>query len=694
MGINSCNEIEQLIIIFVLLYKVSDCFPQSSRLLKLFYIMKKLLLSLAMILSVMLVEGQCIIPELINENYCNHKQAFENQFKYYSTPEISNGLLEKYDVSFYFLDLNVENDTVFLSGNVTIQAKPTVTALDTFAFELISSMTIDSVFVNGIQRYFQHLDDLAKVPLSPQIQQGILFSVKIYYHGTPPIGDDFSGIFTDSSTTYHKNVTWTLSEPYSAKEWWPTKQDLNDKADSVWVFLTTSNENKAGSEGLLTGVKVMPNGKVRYEWKSKYPIDYYLISFAVADYQDYSLYAHPAGTSDSVLIQNYIYDDPICLVVNKLAMDETALTMELFSELFGPYPFINEKYGHCLAELGGGMEHQTMTTIGNLNFEIIAHELGHMWFGDKVTCATWSDIWINEGFASYADYLAHHFLSTPFYDSLWLKLRHDNVKGLPGGSVYVPPEELGDIGRIFDGRLSYSKGALLLHMIRFELQDDDMFFNVLKTFVDVFGNSVATGDNFRDWLEFVSGKDFTDFFNQWYYGEGYPIYDIVWYQGGDNLSVTSTQTTSTNVTPLFKMQVPYHLIFTDGTDTTLLLYQDANLSTFHIPISKTIDSIEIDPEQWILYKLNSISLGIEESDSPLYFTFGPNPARDYIRIFFSHPSDKLYTLSIADLTGRNILTETKANTDRLIELNRFSPGVYIVSLSDGTDVLNKRLIVE
>ncbi len=317
-----------------------------------------------------------------------------------------------------------------------------------------------------------------------------------------------------------------------------------------------------------------------------------------------------------------------------------------------------------------------------------------MWFGDKVTCATWSDIWINEGFATYADYLAHHFLSTPYYDSLWLKLRHDNVKSEPGGSVYVPPEELGDIGRIFDGRLSYSKGALLLHMIRFELQDDDMFFNVLKTYVEEYGDSVATGDNFRDWLEFVSGMDFTDFFNQWYYGEGYPIYDIVWHQGGGNLSLTSTQTTSTNVTTLFKMLVPYHLIFTDGTDTTLLLYQDANLNTYNIPISKTIDTIEVDPEQWILHKLNSISVGIEETESMLHFTLGPNPARDYLRIFFSHPSDKLYTLYISDLTGRKVFIETMENADRFIDISRLSPGVYLVSLSDGIDVLNKELIVE
>jgi aminopeptidase N len=656
--------------------------------------MKKLLLFLALIFSVMLIKGQYNIPEAGYKDYCKNLRALENQARNYAAPVISSVLLDKYDVTFYFLDLNVENNTVALSGSVTIKAISTVAALDTFAFELVSAMTIDSVFVDGIKRTFQHTNDLAKVSLPSPISAGTLFTVKVYYQGTPPSGQGFSGIFTDSSATYHKKVTWTLSEPYSAKEWWPTKQDLSDKADSVWVFLTTSPENKAGSEGLLTGVTEMPGGKVRYEWKSHYPIDYYLISFAVADYQDYSLYAHPAGTSDSILIQNYIYNTPNCLIDNKVGIDETAAFLELFSDLFGPYPFSNEKYGHCLSEMAGAMEHQTMTTTGSFGFGPVAHELGHMWFGDKVTCADWSDIWINEGFATYADYLAHHFLSSPFYDSLWLKLVTTSVISEPGGSVYVPAEELGNVNRIFDERLTYRKGALLLHMIRFELQNDDLFFHVLKTFIDEYGDSVATGDNFRDWLGFVTGRDFTGFFSQWYYGEGYPIYDIAWYQGNDTLSLTSTQTTSTNVTTLFKMLVPYRLVFKDGTDTTLLLYQDANLQSYKIRVNKTIDSIEFDPEQWIIHKLNSISLGLEETENPLHFTMGPNPARGYLRIFLSHPSDKLYNLSISDLAGRKILSLTMGNKEGIIDISRLSTGIYLVSLSDGIKEMKKKLIVE
>jgi aminopeptidase N len=656
--------------------------------------MNKIIITILLSFSVIPAFTQFNVLPGFDEDYCHHIKACSNTQKSYYTPFALNSLMEDYDVTFYFLDVAVENNSVYIDGTVTIKAISLVNSLDTFAFELYSGLDINSVYVNDIVQSFGRNDYLVTVPLTSPVPEGNLLTVKIDYQGTPPSGGFFSGITTDYNSDYQKNVTWTLSEPYAARDWWPVKQDLGDKADSVWVFITTSTENKAGSQGLLTATTPMPGGKVRYEWKSYYPIDYYLISMAVADYQEYNIYAHPEGTDDSVLIQNYIYDHPDCLTANQAGIDRTAGFIELFSELFGLYPFIEEKYGHCLTELGGGMEHQTMTTIGGFSFGLVAHELGHMWFGDKVTCATWSDIWINEGFATYSDYLAHSFLSTPYYDSLWLKIRHDQVKALPDGSVYVPPEETGDIWRIFDGRLSYSKGALLLHMIRFELQDDDLFFDILASYVDEYGDSVATGDDFREWVELHSGKDFTDFFNQWYYGEGYPVYNITWNQSGNQLDIISTQTTSAAVTPLFKMLVPYHIIFTDETDTTLLLYQDANLNSFSIPIEKPVEKIELDPDQWILHELNSLSVGDEEKDNPVHFTIGPNPATGRINIYFSHKPVKKILVIISDLSGRNVFEQEMSGSNNSADISLLSPGVYQVSVTDGASGMNRKLIVK
>ncbi len=639
-------------------------------------------------------EAQYNIPEPEYPDYCSHAKAAAEMMKNYYSFQTMDPLEEKYDVKFYFLDLDVENNTTHIFGNTTIRAKVTAASLDTFAVELVPELTIDSVLLGGIPATFTRSGDMVYINLASSVAQNSEISAKIYYGGDAPSDAYFGGVTTAHNDQWNKDVTWSLSEPYAANYWFPVKSDLTDKADSCWCFFTTSSQNKVGSEGLLTNITNMPGGKLRYEWKSRYPIDYYLISFAVADYEDYSIYAHPAGMDDSLLIQNYIYNSPGYLAQNKNAIDGTVPTLELFANFFGPYPFPQEKYGHCISQFGGGMEHQTMTTLGGFGFEIIAHELGHMWFGDNITCATWSDIWINEGFATYADYLAHSYLAAPIYDSIWLKLRQDHVISKPGGSVYVPPSQLNDVSRIFDGRLSYDKGALILHMIRFELQNDSLFFAILHKYTEQYQYSTATGMDFKAVVENVSGMDFTGFFNQWYFGEGYPIYDINWLQSGDTLNVTSTQTSSSTVTPLFKMHMPYYLHFTDGTDTTILLYQDAHVNTYSINIGKTIDSIIVDPKQWVIHVLNSLYMGIEETSSPVFFTLGPNPASTRLGIFFPKAIRGNFQAGIMDLAGRLITKFSIKDENQFIDISTLPKGFYLLNVSDGKEFITKRFIKE
>ncbi len=195
----------------------------------------------------------------------------------------------------------------------------------------------------------------------------------------------------------------------------------------------------------------------------------------------------------------------------------------------------------------------------------------------------------------------------------------------PGGSVYVPEEDLDDIWRIFNGRLSYDKGAAIIHMIRFELDDDVLFFNILDEFQHRFTDSTATGDDFKGVVEELSGMDFSDYFDQWYYGEGYPTYSIVWNQTEDGLNMNITQTASKpSVTPLFKMSMEYKLGTTMG-DTTIRLYQDANFNQFTIPIEGEVGAILVDPNNWVLNKTGSISVGIEETENPVLFHFWAQP---------------------------------------------------------------------
>lgn len=624
---------------------------------------------------------------------CSHAKIHAAMLKK-SKDIVQTPRLNDYDVRFYFLDINVESNSIYVSGDVTFMAEVVVSVMDTFAFELLDEMIIDQVEVNGINQPVTQVNDEAFVTLTSPLASGEMFTSKITYHGTPPTGGFFSGIST--GTGWDKNVTWTLSEPFAARDWWPTKQVLEDKADSAWIFLTTSDGNMAGSNGILTNVTAMPNNKLRYEWKTKYPIDYYLISLAVSDYQDYQIFAHPTEMGgDSLLIQNFIYDSPGCLENYQDGIDQTAEFIELYSELFGLYPFHEEKYGHCLTPLGGGMEHQTMTTIGGFSFGLVAHELGHMWFGDHITCATWSDIWINEGFATYTDYLANEFILGPGAAANKMNSIHNSVMSQPGGSTYVPPADVtyDNVWRIFDGRLSYNKGAAILHMIRFEIQNDDVFFQVLKDYTEQFADSTATGLDFMNVLNQTSGMDFTQFFNQWYFGEGYPIYSIEWSQNTAGTYMEISQSVSMPaVTPLFDMLMAYKFSFSDATDTIIYLHQTGNMNSFALPITKEITAIQIDPDNWVLNQVGSITVGIETETELQNFTLIPNPASEKLNLFIPCTEKVNRLITIFDLTGRKMI-DIKSDLNAIeMDISELTAGSYLIQVSDGRNIIIKKFI--
>jgi aminopeptidase N len=606
-----------------------------------------------------------------------------------------NDNLNDYDVKFYWLDIEVTSASTYVAGNGSITAEVTASVLDTFAFELIPEMTIDSFFFNDVKYTGFTRDGNNVLYAVDAVQQGESITAKVYYHGSPPSGGFFAGVTHEHSDNWNKDVTWTLSESFAAKDWFPVKQDLEDKADSAWVFLTCSSDNIAGSEGVLTNTVDLGNGKTRYEWKTHHAIDYYLLSFAVADYLDYSIYAHPADLNgDSVLIQNFIYNDPGYLNNYQSDIDESVPILELYSDLYILYPFHDEKYGHCLTQLRGGMEHQTMTTIGGFSFHLVAHEMGHMWFGDNVTCATWQDIWVNEGFATYSDYLANENLKGWSEAQQFIKSAQNSAMSQPGGTIYIPEDEIhpGNEWRIFNGRLSYDKGAAIIHTLRHEIQDDDLFFDCLGQYQTQYGDSTATGEDFKNVVEDVTGKDWDYYFDQWYYGEGYPIYDLEWFYD-ENLKefhLASTQTTSAT-TPLFKMLLDVKLTFDDGTDSVVRFEQTQNFNFFISAQEKKVYSIEIDPDNWTMEKINSLILDLPEIDeNPAFFTMGPNPAVDYLNLYFKDNSERIITVS--DLSGRILLQKNSTNQQVSFDVSNLSKGTYLVQVMSDNNKLIKKLI--
>ena len=607
----------------------------------------------------------------------------------------SNPLLGNYDVKFYGLDVVADNTSDLISGSGTVLAEIREDGFSTLVLELYHSLVVERVVVDGTEMSFTHTDDELYIDLPAQRDSGTLLSAEVFYSGqTGP------GMAMEVDDEWGVPVTYTSSEPFYSKDWFPCKQDLTDKADSVHVFITTDYGLKGVSNGIHTGTTYFPDGKVRYEWKSNYPIDYYLISIAVADYEEFNFEVQPSGSTQPIFIQNFVYRVRGCLDIYRDQIRMTDPIMEVFWDHFGPYPHRDEKYGHYLWPRGGGMEHQTMTGMGHFEFYLVAHELGHSWFGNYVTCATWQDIWINEGFATFAGYLATEILG-PEYAFGEREYRFDRALLEPEGTVYIPEEDADDASRIFSGNLSYNKGMALLYMLRYEMQNDELFYLTLRNFLDRYANDVATGLDFKEVLEETSGTDYTDFFDQWYFGAGYPIYDVSWEQEGNQLTLISTQSTSSSQTPLFKMTMEYTLYYAGG-DTTVRIFQDENVKSFQFQIPYTVTDIGIDTRNQVLdgqhAETKDAKLGME---SPV-FSIAPNPSPGTFHFRFDQDQagerGESVEVEIVDLAGRMLYRKQYRDVqpfwDYSVEMAAPVRGICLVRFSFGNTVEVHKILVE
>jgi aminopeptidase N len=631
---------------------------------------------------------------LVNHSFEESQQAAMEGHRTFVVNSLNeNPLLEDYDVKFYGLDVRVSNRSDRIEGSTTILVETLKNSFETLVLELYNSLLVDKVVVEGEEMNFTHDGDELYIALNSPLDSGNLLSAQVFYGGQTG-----EGMVSERDDEWGVPVTFTLSEPFYAKDWFPCKETLGDKADSVHVFITTEYGLRGVSQGIQTGTTYFPNGLVRHEWKSNYPIAFYLISIAVADYQEYNLEVQPAGTASPIWIQNFVYDVPGCLETYQDQIGVTLPMMELFSELFGPYPFREEKYGHYLWPWGGGMEHQTMTGMGNFEFYLIAHELGHSWFGDYVTCATWQDIWINEGFATLAGYLATEFLAPEFADGE-RETRFNRALREPEGSVYVPDEDKDSDARIFSGNLSYNKGMALLHMIRFELDDDELFFLTLRNFLERYANDVATGMDFKEVLEESTGRDFTDFFNQWYFGAGYPIYDVVLEQQDQTVTLHSTQTTSSTRTPLFRMSMEYKLLYPGG-DTLVRVFHGSQVESYQFILPHQVTGVEVDPNNQVLDGVTLTKKSIPEK-SPL-FSLSPNPNRGtfsfrLLELPDWEPEDEV-RLDIYSANGQLVHQEQYLGCHPFMEypvhLQDPASGIYYARFRCGTRVEMLKVLVE
>lgn len=592
---------------------------------------------------------------------------------------------DKYDVKYVKLNLSMTNVATTISGDVTTVARVVVPGMSAYVFEMLPPLVIDSVKIDGVLSTATATGDAVSVALPSTLTTGDMFTAQVFYHGTPVSGtpSDIYGISTLQSPSWNNWVTFTLSEPYSAKDWWPCKQSLTDKIDSVDVWITVDDSLKAGSNGLLQAVTPMGGGRNRYEWKHRYPIDYYLVSASVGRYVDYSYFMHFTGSADTMLVQNYVYDNPFTLPFFKSVIDSTGILVDYFSSIYGRYPFWKEKYGHCMAPLSGGEEHQTMTTLGFFKGWLVAHELGHQWFGDNVTCGTWRDIAMNEGFASYSEIL--------YYDKFYSHARalgeivdwQTDVMSQPDGSVYV--DDTTSEARIFSRRLTYEKGACAIHTLRSVIDNDTYFYDLLRAWNTVMADSTGTIENFRNLAVSMltaerSGVRFDTLFRQWFYGEGFPIYAVRWNQAGDDVYVSISQTTSApSSVALFSLPIELRLKSATGDTVVRVLNNEAN-QNYHFTWSKTMNGLTFDPNQWITDSSSVSHITTLLGTAPVLdqVTVSPNPATNAWQV---RALPGTCSLRLTDVMGKTMWQATASGTVA-IPAEGLAPGIYLLRIAN------------
>ena len=591
-----------------------------------------------------------------------------------------------FQVTYYRCVWNIDPAVRYIKGSVTSHFITNASA-GTISFDLASQLTVDSVYYHGNKISFARPADLVQINFPASIAGGQKDSVTIFYGGIPP--NTAFGSFVQFARQ-SAPVIWTLSEPYGARDWWPCRNGLDDKADSIDIIISCPNSFRASSNGLL--INESDNGGIRTAfYKHRYPIASYLVALAVTDYKVLNHNVQLGATNLPVITYCYPENETLFQQNTPKVLQQ----LSLFHQYFGPYPFINERYGHTQFSWGGGMEHQTNSFIASTDENLMAHELAHQWFGDKITCGSWQDIWLNEGFATYLSYF-YFERSDPVNHRTRLRFLNDGVTNLPGGSVWV--EDTTNVSRIFSSRLSYNKGAYLLHMLRWVL-GDTLFFKGIKQYITdpALAYGFAKTADLKRNLEQVSGKDLTEFFNDWFTGQGYPSYTVKWKQDENNRALISlSQATSHPSVLFFEMPVP--LKFIKGSQEKTVVVQHTQNNEFASEeIGFKADTVLVDPDYWILSRNNISIHELLLTPSGHEIKVYPVPSStNGVTVSIRNPVSKTASFRVFNTMGQ-LMWQQQINTPGVLEkiqinISKFSAGVYLLRIDAGDSKTTHHII--
>jgi aminopeptidase N len=604
-----------------------------------------------------------------------------------------------YDVTYHKLEFTIDPEVYSIAGKVTT----TYTALsnmNTLIFDLAkitnpgdenyaNQIVVSSVKKNNVPLTFTRNDTELIITLPTTQTTGTSATVEITYSGAPA-GSGFGSFVT----TEHNGVPvlWTLSEPFGARDWWPCKQDLNDKVNNgIDVYITAPTGYTSVANGLQQSKIDNIDGTTTTHFHHGYAIPAYLIAIACTDYQIYTQQGG-LGTVASPFfpIVNYIFPEDATENIASVAV--TPGIINFYETVFGAYPFRNEKYGHCQFGWGGGMEHTTVSFMtannsGGYSRSLIAHEMGHQWFGDKVTCGSWKDIWLNEGWATYlASMVIQHFDG----ETAFITDKTDMINVITqasNGAVYLTDDQALDVNRIFSTRYTYDKGAMVLNMLRFKLGDTNFFQGVRNYLNDpLLAYGFAHTTDFQSHLEAASGVSLTEFFNDWVYNQGYPTYAISAHNlGGGQTRITINQTQSDPSVSFFEMPVPVRLTGVGGQFQDYVLNNTTNGQQFVVTVPFTTTGVSFNVKKDIISRSSTAILANQDFGILEGIALYPNPATS--RLTLNVPAD----VSVTQTIFYNALGQTikQSKSETIWDVSDLASGVYLVTVT--TDLGSKQI---
>jgi aminopeptidase N len=621
-------------------------------------------------------------PDILRHQYDLEFQTFKDFVAKNATFKGDTNI----DVRFYYINISIGVESPYVDGSVLCRFEPLVNGLNSLTLNLNQSLTVDSISA-PCNSYSQTGNEIL-IELSGSYNPGELIDLTIYYHGVPVLAGGYKGLRYESHGN-NEPVIATLSTPYLAHYWYPCKDGPEDKPDSVYMDITIPNLTYNGiditavSNGVLDNI--IDNGDTKtFQWRHRYPVVTYYVMAAISNYVHFQDEFNGTG-GESYPLDYYVFNEDLSSA--QQGTEDMPEVLQFFSDIFGTYPFSNEKYGMTQLGFYGAIENQTNTITNNMSpswFLISAHELAHQWFGDMITCENWHHAWLNEGFATYSESLWTEHLNG--YQA-YLNYIH-NEEYFNGGTLYL--ENAQDTFNIFQS-IIYKKGAYTLHMLR-GVVGDELFFEGLMNYATNpgFMYGEATTEDLQQVFEETSGIDLDFFFEEWVYDEYYPFYMNNWVQNEDNSAAVVIKQVQDNwgYRPVFEMPVRIRFDLLSGADTTIIVWNDQQLQQYSFDLPEQLLNVNIDPEKWILRKEEyspDIPVGISDDESGKGIIVSPNPFQSRLIIDIPNGKENSYRFTMFDVNGKTVSNTTIIPGKRTeIALKNTGNGIYFYRITGGT----------